>query len=244
MTTLELTFDTSLARVLIAYFDATGGDLTRTDKYGTHAVQGGFGLSGDGVVVDYRAPLGSPFTYSLDDSGDVTGQLDVDSPWLGHPTDPSLSFPVIVEDDDDWTWSAPGTAHDVIGSEYPVAVYSTRSRHTGTLTILAQWADRFDVKALLMPGSPLLLRVTPGCYLDDMWLWPQDVTRTKQAPHNPAFVRWSLSYTIVSAPSISTAPESPQNYWDVLKYPHTTWDDVPLGHVSWVDVLLTDHPHA
>ena len=205
MTALTLNPDATLARMRIVVDDAAGGTLTRTGPDGrTYAVRAGKDLTGDHLIDDYECPLGVPVTYALD-GVEQTGQLDVDTPWLTHPTMPTLNLPVTLVDDDDWTWSAPGTVHEPIDSPWPVVVWTARSRHEGTLRLSSSWDQRHAIVELCEDGAPLLLRVPPGCYADDGWLWPSSIRRRKSRAYDPSSVSWELTYP-ASPYSASSCP--------------------------------------
>lgn len=244
MTALTLAPDTTLARMRIVVVDAPpGSSLVRVDPAGEHQVRGGQALDGDVLVDDYEAPFGVPVTWRLHPAGvTATGTLDVRTPWLTHPTDPTLGGPAGLVDDDDWQWNAPGTVHDLLGSEWPIVVYQARTVHTGLLRLTSSWADRAGIERLLRPGSPLLLRTPPGCDVDDAWVWPSTVRRRKAAPHDPPHVWWELTYQRVATPG-GLVTQDPSNAWTAVVVTHPTWTDLLAGHSDWLDLLLTPHPH-
>ena len=241
MTTIDAVADTAGGRVRVTYSDAVGGALTRN---GT-VVRGGDSLTGFGILDDYEAELGVPLEYLLDDATDsVTFLPDVDgSGWLSHPTDPSLTQNVIVQDDSPHDWTSPGSVLPVIGSEWPLAVYSRRSVHNGTLTVLTYWAARDQMKSLLVSGSPLLLRTLPGCKADDQWLWAETVTRTKMGGPASDLLRWEFRYQRVGRPA-GDVVAPPANMWAAVVQSHPTWAELVTAHADWATVLTTAHPHA
>ena len=241
MTMITAAPDEANGRVRVTYSDAVGGDLTRN---GT-TVRGGDALTGYGILDDYEAPFGVSLTYLLDDGSDtVTFNPEIDgSGWLSHPTDPSLTQNVIVEDDSPHDWTAPGSVLPIIGSEWPLAVYSSRTVHNGTLTVLTYWAARDQMKALLVSGSPLLLRTTPDCKVDDQWLWADTVTRTKMGGPAADLLRWELRYQRVGTPA-GDVVAPPANMWAAVVQTHPTWTDLVASHADWATVLTTAHPHA
>lgn len=239
MTTLTLTTDADLGRVRVAVTDAQGGDLTRNGEL----VRGGAAVTGWRIVDDYEPPFGVPVTYSLD-GVQATTQLDVAQAWLSHPTDPTLRMAVTVQSDDDWQWSAPGTAHDVLGDVWPIVTWAARTVHTGQLVVITSYAERDAFKALLLAGSPLLLRTPPDCPVDDQWLWPRTATRSKiGTPSVFTGLRWELEYQRVQAPGGLVA-QDPTNSWAAVVVTHPTWSDVLADHATWGDLLITPHPHA
>ena len=246
MTTLTASPDVTNGRVRLVYSDATAGPITRTraDTGETENVRGSETLPGAfGIVDDYEAPFDVELTYTLEDGSDTVTFSPDDSAWLSHPFDPSLTLPVVVEDDDPWTWTAAGGVHDVIASQWPVAVHSRRTVHTGSLTIIGTWADRDKVKALVIDGSPLLLRSTPTCKVDDQWVFAQDVQREKMGGAFGEKLRWRLDYQRVARPEGEViAP--PANAWSAVVQTHPSWTDTVAGHATWSDLLTTAHPHA
>ena len=243
MTTLTLSPNVALARMDVVVQDAIGGTLVRTDPDGSPtAVRAGTDLVGDLIVWDYECPFGVEVTYSLDDDT-ASSTLNVTTSQLSHPTDVSLSYTVTVVDDDDWSWTAPGSAFQPIGSQWPVIVYSTRTEHRGVLLLATEWADRADVHALLIDGGPLLLRTPPTVDVDDKWLWPESVRRTKSRPHDPAYVLWELSYQRCARPA-GVVTQDPSNNWTAVTLTHATWSALVISHPTWLDLVLDAHPHG
>lgn len=243
MTTLTLVANESNARMDCVVQGAIGGDLVRVDPDGTETlVRNGQAIVGDSIVWDYECPFGVTVTYRIDDA-EETGTLNVSTPRLSHPTDLSLSINCNVVDDDDWTWTAPGTAFDVIGSRWPTVVHSTRTEHRGQLQLWTTWADVNQVHALVETGSPLLLRTPPTTYVDDKWLWPVTVTRSKSEPYDPAWVLWTLDYQRCQRPA-GQVTQDPSNSWAAVTLTHTTWATVVTSHSTWVDLVLDAHPHG
>lgn len=237
MTSLTLAPDTSLARMRIVILGGAGGTLTRD---GT-PVRGGQNVTGDRMLDDYEAPFGVPLTYALD-GATATDVLDVTSCWLTHPTDPTLNRPVTVGDDNQWQWEAPGTAHRVLGSSWPVVTHSRRIVRQGTLTVYSTWDGQETMAELLLPGTPLLLRVPPGAALHDLWLWPQSVIRGRLgAPTQDNKVRWDLTYQRVAAPG-GEVTQDPTNSWAAVAVSYTDWAEIPTVHESWTSLWLTPHP--
>jgi hypothetical protein len=245
MATVTLAPDVPLARMRVVVDDAhPGSDLLRVEPGGgEYAVRAGSNLVGDVLVDDYECPLGVPVVYRLGSAESEPGVLDVQTPWLGHPTDASLNRPVVLVDDDGWEWEAPGTVHEPVDSEWPVVVWGPRTRHTGQLLIETPWAERADVEALLRDGSPWLLRVPPGCAADTGWVWVSRARRDKTRRHDPAAVRWTLNYQRVRAPG-GTITQDPSNAWAGVPLSHPDWTDVAAEHPDWIDVQLTPHPHV
>ena len=246
MTTLTATPDTANGRVRLVYSDAAGGTMTRTraDTGETETVRGGDPVVGThGILDDYEAPFEVDLTYTLEDGSDTVTFTPDDTAWLSHPFDPSLTLPVVVEDDDPWTWSVSGGVLDVIDSPWPVALHSRRTVHTGSLSIVGKWADRDKVKALVIDGSPMLLRSTPTCKVDDQWVFAQDITREKMGGPFGERLRWRMDYQRVGRPEGEiVAP--PANAWSAVTQTHPTWTDTVAGHVTWSDLVTTPHPHA
>lgn len=240
MTTLTLAPDTQFARMRIVVESAVGGDLLRDGE----PVRGGLGLTGDAIVDDYEVPFGVDVTYTLDGQS-ATGRLTMGVSALSHPTDPLLTVTgLTVETDDDWQWTAPGTAHQVLGSEWPVVTFSRRTEHNGRLVLITSYADRQPMRDILVTGSPLLLRVPPGCPVDDMWLWPQTATRSFIGPPNASGnVRWLLDYQRVTKPGGEVVVD-PGNAWAAYVQTHTDWADGVAEHADWLDAVLDPHPHA
>lgn len=241
MTTLTLTPDPTYGRVRVIVTDAQGGTLTRDGA----PVRGATAVYGDRIVDDYEAPLNQPVTYSLD-GATATGTLTVTGAggYLSHPTDPQLLLRVTVESDDGWEWSAPGAAHQVLGSEWPVVTHNRRTVHRGTLVLITPYTDREAVKALLVTGSPLLLRVPPDCPVDSMWFWPERARRSKiGTPDRFVGLRWELDYQKVTAPA-GEVTQDPSNSWDAVIVTHPTWTDLAADHPTWSDLLVEAHPHG
>ncbi len=247
MTMITASAQPDAGRVRIVYSDAVGGDLTRTPVGGVPTVvRGGAATTGYGILDDYECPFGVEVTYALDGSTD-TATLDIgdagESAWLSHPTDPSLTQNVTVQDDSPHDWTSPGSVLPVIGSEWPLAVYSRRSVHNGTLTVLTYWAARDQMKSLLVSGSPLLLRTLPGCKADDQWLWAETVTRTKMGGPASDLLRWEFRYQRVGRPA-GDVVAPPANMWAAVTQSHPTWAELVTAHADWATVLTTAHPHA
>lgn len=239
MTTVTLTPDTTYARVRVIVQSGAGGALLRDGE----TVRGGESVTGFALIDDYEAPFGVQVTYTLDGESEST-TLDVDGAWLSHPTDPTLLTPVIVESDDDWQWSAPGVAHRVIDSEWPVVTHGTRTEHRGSLLLITDLDQTEAMRGLLVSGSPLLLRTPPGCHVDDMWLWPETASRTPMGRGpDPAQARWRLDYQRVAWPG-GYVTQDPSNSWSAVLVTHPTWTDLASDHTTWADVLTTAHPHA
>mgnify|MGYP001813275579 CR=1 FL=1 len=242
MTTLTLTPDPTYGRMRVIVQDGEGGTLTRDGD----PVRGAAAVWGDRIVDDYECPLDVQVTYVLED-GSATGTLASTGlgGYLSHPTDPTLLMgPVTVESDDDWQWTAPGTAHPVLGASAPVVTHSLRTIHEGTLELLIPYADRDALKALLVTGSPLLLRVPAACPVDDMWFWPEVAGRTWLAPQPSAggLLRFTLDYQKVAKPG-GEVTQDPSNSWSAVTVTHPTWTDLTTSHATWLDVLVTAHPH-
>jgi hypothetical protein len=244
VTTLDLEPDTANARMRVLVQSPQGGDLERLDPDGVwRPVRGGAAITVDSLIDDYEHPLGVDVTYRLD-GVTATGRVDgVSSPWITHPTRPDLNRAVTLVDDDDWQWSAPGTVHEPVDSEYPVVVWTRRTVHRGMIELTSTWADRGAIKALLADGSPLLLRVPPGCFADDSWIWAETVRRRKSRRYDPAAIRWELEYQRVDDPG-GVIVLDPTNSWGATTASHPSWTDLAADHGDWVDVLLTAHPHA
>lgn len=239
MTTLTLTPDATYARVRVIVESGAGGALLRDGE----AVRGGEAVTGFALIDDYEPPLGVEVTYTLDGASAST-TVNVTGAWLSHPTDPTLLTPVIVEADDDWQWTAPGVAHQVIGSEWPVVTYSTRTEHRGSLQLITAISQTAALRAILLTGSPLLLRTPPACPVDDMWLWPETAGRTPMTRGpNPSQARWRLDYQRVAWPG-GYVTQDPTNSWQAVTVTHPTWTDLGTDHATWADVLTTAHPHA
>lgn len=236
MTMLTLAPDPDLGRMRIVVQDGAGGALTRNGV----TVRGGEALTGDAIVDDYEAPFGVDLVYELDDSGAVTGRLDVTSAWLTSATDPGM--PVTVRDQDPRTYTAPGRTYQPLGSNWPVAVHTVRSVHEGTLDLLADHAQSNQLRDLIADGTPLLLRTPAGCTVDDMWLWPGVIDRTRQGPATNPLWLWSMQYQRVQDPSGSVTID-PSNAWAAVTATHPTWDELVASHPTWFDVALTPHPH-
>ena len=244
MTAVSVVPDVTYARNRVTVSGVTGTvNLTRLDPDGvSRDVRGGQGITGDIIVDDYEAPFGVAVTYTVDGVSD-SATLDVTRPWLTHPTRPDWNTTATVVDDDGWSWEAPGTVHKPLGAEYPAVVYTDRTEHTGTLELAQPWADRDLLRQILRDGSPLLLRVPPSCPVDDAWIWPSVVTRTKNNRAAPTVVRWSLDYQRVDAPG-GTITVDPSNSWDAVTISHTSWSAVGTDHATWEDLIVTAHPHA
>ena len=205
-------------------------------------VRGGQSVTGDLILDDYECPFGVLVQYTVGSATDFA-TLDVPDVWLTHPTDPTRSMAVTLVDDDEYTWSAPGTVHEPLDSAWPQVVWRARTVHQGQLVVVTSWAQRADMKRLVADGSPLLLRVPPGCTADDLWLWPSAVSRRKVTPHNPAAVVWALAYQRVDDPA-GEVTFDPSNAWAAVVVTHPSWTDLMAAHADWVDVQLTPHPHA
>lgn len=243
MTTIELNPDPALARMRVVVVDGTGGTLERLDPDAVwRPVRGGAQITGAALVDDYETPLGVDLVYRLD-GVEVTGRLDgVDAPWLTHPTRPDLNRAVTLIDDDDWTWSAPGTVHELLDAPYPAVVWTRRTEHRGTIELTSTWAERAAVRALFADGSPLLLRVPPGCYADDSWVWVETLRRRKSDRFDPSAVWWQLEYQRVDDPP-GVITLDPSNSWAALLVTHPSWSELVTAHADWAEVVLTAHPH-
>lgn len=245
MTMLTATPDNAAGRVRVVFSDAQGGTLTRTrgDTGTTEPVRGGAALTGYGILDDYEAPFGVPLTYSVDGVWDTITFTPNAQAWLSHPTDPSLTLAVTVVDDTPHTYDVAGGVLPVIDSEWPVALHSRRTVHTGSLDVITPWADRHQMDALLRDGSPLLLRSQPDCRVDDLWMFIQPATREKLGPPHSTRLRWLLDYQRVdNPPGQVTAP--PANAWSAVTQTHASWTALAAAHTSWGDVVTTPHPHA
>lgn len=240
MTAITLAPDVEYARMRIVVDDAVGGDLLRDGQ----PVRGGEAITGDAIVNDYECPLGVDVTYTLDGMS-ATSRLDVSRAVLSHPTDASLLVTdLTVETDDAWSWRTPGTAHQILGTEWPVVTYNRRTEHTGQLIIITRYADRQQMRDILVSGSPLLLRVPPSDPVDDMWFWPETATRTYIGPPDSGGnVRWAMDYQRVLAPA-GDVVNDPGNAWAAYVATHTDWADGVTEHPDWVDATLDPHPHA
>ena len=240
MTTLTLTPDPVYGRMRVIVQDAQGGVLFRDGE----PVRGATAVFGDRIVDDYEVPLNRPVTYQLE-TGSATGSLTVTGGggYISHPTDPTLLRHVTVESDDDWQWSAPGTAHPILGSEWPVVTHTRRTVHEGSLLLVTPYADQERIKDILVTGSPLLLRVPPECPVSDMWFWPQTVTRSKIGTASTfSGLRWDMRYQKVAKPG-GEVTQDPSNSWDAVVVTHPTWTDLAASHATWLDVLVEAHPH-
>lgn len=243
MTTLTLTPDPTYGRMRVIVQGGAGGALTRDGQ----PVRGAGVVWGDRIADDYECPLGVPAEYALD-GATATATLTVpgNGGYLSHPTDPTLLYgPVTVESDTDWQWSAPGVAHQVLGSEWPVVTHSRRTVREGELVLLVPYTDRDRVDALLVTGSPLLLRIPPGCPVDDMWLWPETAGGSWLAPQptQSGLLRYRLSYQRVTRPG-GDVTQDPSNSWSAVVVTHPTWSDLAASHATWLDVLTEAHPHS
>lgn len=239
MTSISLTPDPANARVRILVSDSPGADLTRNGE----VIRPGENVAGYKTVDDYEAPFGVPLTYEIDGQS-ATTQLDVSGAWITHPTLPDLALQVTVESDDEWEWRAPGTAHQIIGSEWPVVTFNTRTEHRGDLLIITPYSEQQAVRDLLVTGSPLLLRTPPACSVDDMWFWPETATRQKiGTPRTFTGLRWTLNYQRVQAPG-GQVPRPFANSWDGVVASHTDWADVVGVYSTWDALIQTEHPHA
>lgn len=241
MTTLTLTPDPTFGRMRVIVQDALGGTLYRDGE----AVRGATAVFGDRIVDDYEVPINQAVTYVLED-GSATGELTVTSGggYISHPTDPTLLRRVSVESDDEWQWTAPGTAHPILGSEWPVVTHTRRTVHEGTLLLITPYAEQEAIKDILVTGSPLLLRVPPDCPVDSMWFWPERVTRSKiGTPDNFTGLRWEMQYQRVQKPG-GEVTQDPSNSWSAVTVTHPTWTDLQASHATWLDVLVEAHPHA
>lgn len=241
MTGLTLNADTAYARMRVIVTDAAGGALTRDGV----AVRGASDVYGDRIVDDYECPFDQPVTYQLAEA-DATGTLPAPASGavLTHPTDPTLAvYGLTVHSDDAWQWSAPGIAHNVIGSAWPVVTHGLRTVHEGTLMVQTAYDARAPLYALLQTGAVLLLRTPASCAVDDGWLWPQSVTGEKLGRRDdPSAFRWSLDYQRAQRPG-GEVTQDPSNSWAALAVTHATWSDLSAAHATWSEVRLTAHPH-
>lgn len=180
------------------------------------------------VVYDYEASFGVPVTYTAQVttsagieslSGSVT--LMVDTAWLIHPRQPSLSVPV-GSDDSGTFLAAIGEAsadsqaarHRVIGSARDVVMsFGRRSdpSYSGFEIVTTTEGEAEAVADLLRDETPILVRmpaVWDANFVEDFYA-VQNWSALPVADRNGQWLtRWSLPLSPAVAPKVIVQPEN------------------------------------
>ncbi len=179
----------------------------------------------------------------------ATITLDVDEPWLIHPSQPDLSLSI----GSDTTFmeastraqtksEARRTIHEPIGRRRRVVTTTgPRAAEEWVLSILSMTLDaRADLLALLDDQTPLLLRMPAGSTEEDVpdgWYSVGDLTvdRMPNAEWRP-IRELNLPMTPVDEPIVT--PGSDWTWADVAM-DFTTWASLlpPAGYDAWIDTL-------
>lgn len=114
-------------------------------------------------------------------------------------------------------YTARGTEHSVLGSQYPVYVADTREARRGTITLLTRTLGSYNaVRRIVFPSSgkihPVIFNSDgdAAMLLDDMWVIPLDVTVEQVTLTNPDLRYLHVDYVEIdpSAPIYQRAGDN------------------------------------
>jgi hypothetical protein len=259
----DVVADDDLGLITVTMRDLDSGDnltLYRVAGTGQSLVRGPDGwlqgvllASTQMVVEDYEAPIGVPVTYRRELYVPSTGalqqsatsgsaQLDVPDPsdvWLKDPIQPQRNIRLMAAVAPDWSRPIEATEYRVRGRRNPVILYDVRGGLAGTLQV---WtlsdAERAGLHFLLDTGHPLLIQLSPGLGIDDMYVAVGEATEGRHIPYGGEPRRlWSLPLTQQDAPIGGVGGSAAWTVQDVA----TTWStvlDINATYATVFDLLL------
>lgn len=211
-----------------------------------YELRGPFATSGSSILaVDPEAPFGLATVYVVTDAtgaqaASAAVTLEHDSCVLSDATDPSRFADVVVVSSLPGEYEARSTWWDILGRSDPFVTIAPMSNKAGDLVLRVEdVVERRALLALLLPGTPLILR-SPTSRVDDVTVLPERVSDelvvdgAHDGPHNLR-VR-------VKAVSRQLGPVTgdPARTWQSVIDENATWGDVLADYSTWADVLTGD----
>lgn len=202
-------------------------------------------LTGGGWVgFDYEAPFWQVVTYLADDGDGNTWTsapvaLDVSSPWLIHPGDPTLSLAVTVADRGDRTRTVATGVHQPLSRRSPVII-TDGTRHAPAydlmLRTLGVEADQ-ALAALLADAETLLFQMASPDLDRSIYDWVSvgDVGEADGVSWlGSAWLQWTLPCTVTDAPA---GPLVSLRAWQQVVDDFATWGQVLAAYGTWRDLI-------
>jgi hypothetical protein len=191
-----------------------------------------------------------PVTSHTDATSDAATNTPA-SPWMIHPSNPSLSIPVGSADRStasiraigDVTNPSASTEHQILGQSAPITTTSG-PRLSNRLTVVIAVKTSVQEQALnglLADGTPLLFRFPPSfnAGFDEGFYSVGDVTRARFAQRVGAPRRdITLPLTAVQSPIVSV--QNAGWSWAALAAAFPTWSQVSAAYATWADVLTNN----
>jgi hypothetical protein len=196
---------------------------------------------------DYESWFGETSTYqatsgsaTIDAAATVT--LDVDTAWLRHPAQPTLSQQVDVQGDGEPVRRVNRAVHEPLGRKYPIVVTDGQRRSKqSTITFRTQTLDEADaLLALVDDAAVLLLDIPPawGWGITHQYMSLGDLTEARTTgPNRGAWVpvrNWTADYIVVDR--IPDTVEADRT-WATVITEATTWTELVAMYDTWTDVL-------
>lgn len=245
--TLQLTFTTvTQATITRIHPDGTTWPVRGANPVDVHSTTG-IGAT----VVDNELPLDTPVTYRATStqtsvtvtSAAVTVASDPSDgrsmAWLTHPTKPSLSAPLRVEAVPERSRQGRVGILPILGRADPIAVTDLRQSGTGSLQAMTfTAAEATKLLALLADGGVVLYRAPAGWRNNWMYLALGDVTEMPLVGGADPTTEWSIGYTVVAAPSTTSAQGSAGQTWSDVPTTYATWTAEIAAKATWNDLQL------
>lgn len=162
--------------------------------------------------------------------------------WLTHPSRPSLSMLLAVNDIAAQTRSGRNGILQILGSPLGVALTDVRVNTGSSMTALTMTKpDTAALKALLADGSVLLMR-PPGAWSTPwQYIALGDVTDVTPGPGPIADRQWTLPYTVVASPVGGAMGSVGSTYADA-KAAYATYAALKLGEPTYADLKAKAGP--
>jgi len=251
--------DSDLGLVTVTMRDLVSGDALTLYRVagGSQAIvrgpdgwlQGTTLTSTQMVVEDYEAPIGQDVTYRRELYVPSTGALqqsatsaavslsmaDPSDVWLKDPLQPQRNVLLTAAVAPDWARPIEQTENRIRGRRNSVILYDVRGGLTGTLQVwTASDAERLALHFALDTGHPLLIQLSPGLGIEDVYVSVGEATEARLVPYGGEPRRlWSLPLTQVDAPIGGVGGSAAWTVQDLV----LTWDTVLDASAAYATVL-------
>lgn len=231
-----------------------GQDGGRTLVRGLSGVLNKTTISADLMVIeDYEAPLGVPFSYSVEIytaagvlSGTRTSSAvtiavdDINQAWLTDPAQPQRNLQVLVERAPDWSRPIEQSEYRVKGRRNAVILSGRRGGLEGDLALWTRSDDeRTRLHWLLDSGDVLLWRAAPGMGVADMYVNVGQVEEARVTAYAPEPWRaWKLPLVEADMPLSAGVGGSAGRTWQDILSEFATYADLLAVFETGEDVLL------
>ncbi len=199
---------------------------------------------------DYESWFGETTTYQAT-SGSATidaaaaVSLDVDTAWLRHPGQPTLSQQVNVEGDGEPVRRVNRAVHEPLGRKHPIVITDgQRKSKQSTITLRTHTLEEADaLLALADDAGVLLLDVPPawGWGITHQYMSLGDLTEARTTgPNRGAWVpvrNWTADYIVVDR--IPDTVEADRT-WATVIVEAATWTELVAMYDTWTDVMSGD----